>query len=80
MTAPEGQVTQIITRWHEILTRSQISIRQRIKTIELLFDLDLLDFKYERRFYKANLEDLIVAYNALAAVHRRTKKYLKEHK
>ena len=74
MTAPESQVTQIITRWHEILTRSQISIRQRIKTIELLFDLDLLDFKDERRLYKANLEDLIVAYNALAAVHRRTKK------
>lgn len=80
MTAPESQVTQIITRWHEILTRSQISICQRIKTIELLFDLDLLDFKDERRLYKANLEDLIVAYNALAAVHRRTKKYLKEHK
>lgn len=80
MTAPESQVTQIITRWHEILTRSQISIRQRIKMIELLFDLDLLDFKDERRLYKANLEDLIVAYNALAAVHRRTKKYLKEHK
>lgn len=80
MTAPESQVTQIITKWQEILTRSQISIRQRIKTIELLFGLDLLDFKYERRFYKANLEDLIVAYNALVSVHRRTKKYLKEYK
>lgn len=80
MTASESQETQIIMRWHEILTRSQISIRQRIKTIELLFDFDLLNFKDECRFYKANLEDLIVAYNALAAVHRRTEKYLKEHK
>lgn len=72
--------SRVIREWHEILTRSQITIHQRIKTIEILFDLDLLDFKYERRLYKENLEDLIVAYNALAAVHRRTKKYLKEHK
>lgn len=73
-------VTNAIKKWHEDLNRMRPTIYSRIKATERLFSFDLLDFKYEHKFYEANLEDLITAYNALTAIYLRTEKYLKDHK
>lgn len=72
--------TSVISKWHKELNRARLTIYKRIKINRLLFELDLLDFKYEHEFYEATIEDLIKAYCALLDIHLRTEKYLKDHK